>query len=72
MIEFSDDKGVLGTVTLDDDGKLLASNTSVTEYVDRWTAKDHSVDDFEDFYDGWSNGYVSARRITDVNAELGD
>lgn len=65
VIEFFDTKGVLGTVQLGDDNTLQASGPETSSYVNRWVRQSRPVVDFESFYDGWSNGYVSARRVPD-------
>lgn len=61
MIEFYDDKGVIGTVAITSDNELDVSPI-MESLVSSWLAKHRSMQDFEAFYDGWSNGYMSARR----------
>jgi hypothetical protein len=63
VIEFYDDGGVLGTVRVD--GGELVADPVVEGYVKSWRRRGGTVGDFEKFYDGWSNGYVSARRKDD-------
>lgn len=63
MIEFfTDDANVVGTVTFRD-GRLTASNAKVQSFIDAWRAQAEKPENFETYYDGWSNGYVSARQI---------
>lgn len=57
MIEFSDKDGVVGYVQVEDD-ELVASDPSLERL-----AEGFDVAEFESFYDGWSNGYVSGRKV---------
>jgi hypothetical protein len=68
VIEFYDDSGVIGTVRVTDDGKLDASAT-MESIADAWARRRRPPSDFETFYDGWSNGYVSARRVADSTSD---
>lgn len=65
MIEFSDDVGVVGTVEYAN-GELIASR-STQSVVTLWLQHGNNPADFENAYDGWSNGNVTARRTDDLN-----
>lgn len=61
MIKFKDKNGVIGTVEYVD-GELITSN-SLRDVVDTWLRRGNNVGDFESAYDGWSNGYITGRRV---------
>lgn len=61
MIEFYDSDGVIGRVEVDDDGEPTG-DVFTREFIKSWEAHGDDLD-FETYYDGWSNGYVHARRI---------
>lgn len=61
MIEFRDKNGVIGTVEYIN-GELITNN-AMRDVVTMWLRRGKSPADFENAYDGWSNGYVSARLI---------
>lgn len=61
MIEFFDDEGVIGTIEYDE-GDLVA-DILLQSVAQSWIAGGRDPADFEDAYDGWSNGYASARLI---------
>ena len=64
MIEFFDDEGVVGTVEYVN-GELVASRGS-QNVATLWLYRGNDPTDFESAYDGWSNGYVVGRRVTDA------
>lgn len=64
MIEFYDDGGVIGVVSRGDNGEPVGD--AVTQsFIDAWERNADVGQDFESYYDNWSNGYVHARRVSD-------
>lgn len=68
MIEFFDNRGVIGTIEYVDNN--LVADVLIADVAQSWINSGSDPADFENFYARWTNGYISARRIDEL--ELND